>query len=134
MEYGRCFFVCFLLIVHFPLFFRPFQKDHTVYFQTAYLDGLRDMLAPFYGFKSQADIYSDEFIANQARFFHTMNNFLTWCAVRDYIKFASKPFRKAYQDFTRRLQGRVVHISRYSRYVLRHSEHICSYIPFLLAL
>lgn len=48
---------------------------------------------------------NEEVMANRARFFNTMNNFLTWCALRPYIIYASKPFRKAHQDFVKGLMG-----------------------------
>ena len=41
----------------------------------------------------------------KARFFNTLNNYLTWCAVRRYINYASKPFRKVYDDFVKSLSG-----------------------------
>ena len=48
---------------------------------------------------------SDKVMANRARFFNTMNNFLTWCALRQYINYASRPFRKAHQEFYKGLMG-----------------------------
>ena len=50
-------------------------------------------------------VNSDKVMANRARFFNTMNNFLTWCALRQYINFASRPFRKAHQEFYKGLMG-----------------------------
>ena len=57
---------------------------------------------------------SDKVMANRARFFNTMNNFLTWCALRQYINYASRPFRKAHQEFYKGLMGGKVVDQRYS--------------------
>merc|ERR1712223_529736 len=72
------------------------------------------MLAPYFEVKSKINtegglkdsmFESDKVMANRARFFNTMNNFLTWCALRQYINYASRPFRKAHQEFYKGLMG-----------------------------
>jgi predicted metalloendopeptidase len=49
--------------------------------------------------------YSAELMANRGRFFNTMNNYLTWCAIRPYINYASRPLRKAQNSLFKSLHG-----------------------------
>lgn len=84
-------------------------QDRKAWFQVSYLDGLRDMLTPFFEvFQPSSvgdELYNDEIMANRARFFNTMSNYLTWCALRPYIAYASRPFRKAHGELVKGLLG-----------------------------
>ena len=86
---------------------KTIQKEEEVWFQLDYLSNLREFLASAYEVKgSDAVLYDDEEnMLKKARFFNTLNNYLTWCAVRRYINYASKPFRKVYDDFVKSLSG-----------------------------
>ena len=86
---------------------KTIQKEEEVWFQLDYLRNLREFLASAYEVKgSDAVLYDDEEnMLKKARFFNTLNNYLTWCAVRRYINYASKPFRKVYDDFVKSLSG-----------------------------
>ena len=49
--------------------------------------------------------FNEKMISNRARFFNTLNNFLTWCAIRPHIVYASRPYLKAQRAFTKSLTG-----------------------------
>ena len=90
-----------------PFSVKSFNKTSEVYFQVDYLEDLREFLSSAFEIRPlDAAIYDDERAqARRAKFFNTLNNYLTWCALRKYINYASKPFRKAHEDFIKGLSG-----------------------------
>lgn len=51
------------------------------------------------GMKQQQDM------STRVRFFNTLNNYLTWRAIRPYIPYLSKPFQRAEKDFQKSMLG-----------------------------
>ena len=86
---------------------KSFNKTSEVYFQVDYLEDLREFLYLAFEIRSKdSAIYDDERAkARKTKFLHILNNYLTWCALRKYINYASKPFRKVHEDFIKGLYG-----------------------------
>ena len=86
---------------------KSFNKTSEVYFQVDYLEDLREFLSLAFEIRSKdSAIYDDERAqARKTKFLHILNNYLTWCALRKYINYASKPFRKVHEDFIKGLSG-----------------------------
>ena len=82
------------------------QKDEVVWFQVEYLRELQELLAWAFEIRSSDSIYLKPHEKKRGEIFiNTLNNYLTWCAVRRYINYASKPYRNAYETFIKELSG-----------------------------
>ena len=93
--------------LEFSISVKSFNKTSEVYFQVDYLEDLREFLSLAFEIRSKdSAIYDDERAkARKTKFLHILNNYLTWCALRKYINYASKPFRKVHEDFIKGLSG-----------------------------